>query len=215
MAILTTGPTTAYAAGSGSNPTNLGCWCWTQYCSTKDHHFLLFSIYCPNHNVIGQLSVYAQHQRYFQDTDNDRDPIHAFFEDLATAIADWQALGDLVIVCGDINHDVLHPTITNYFHQLGLHNLIFSHHNPSNAPATYARNQNNISIDDIWGPSFLLYHSKVGYLDFNIFLGDHHALWFDLIMTNFLDIHYHLHEAPQFATFNCVTPDACDGITRS
>ena len=83
------------------------------------------------------------------------------------------------MVCGDINHNVLNPTITNFFHHLGLCHKIFSKHDPAGALATYACNQRNISIDGVWGP-YAITMIKGGYLDFDDFPGDHRAIWFDL-----------------------------------
>ena len=178
-AILATGPTTAYAAGAGCDPTNLGHWCWTCYRGKHDIHFRFFSIYCPNRNTTGQLSVYAQHRKYLQEHDDDCNPITALFKDLAMTIQDCIASGDIVIVCGDVNEDVLSPTITNFLQELGLCHLIFQKHDPSMASATYAQNTNRVSIDGIWGPPSLQI-LQGGYLDFDDFPGDHRTLWFDI-----------------------------------
>ena len=130
-------------------------------------------------NSSGQLSIFAQDCRFLQDSDNNHDPRTAFFEDLGTALCNASDTGDLLIICGDINQDVLHPSITTFFARLGLCSLIFSMHDPEFAPATYSRNTSNTSIDGIWAshPITLL---RGGYLDFDTFPGNHHAIWFDL-----------------------------------
>ena len=59
-AIIALGPSTAYAAGAGSDPSHLGRWCWTCYRGTDGHFFHIYSFYHPCYNTSGQLSVYAQ-----------------------------------------------------------------------------------------------------------------------------------------------------------
>ena len=44
-AILATGPTTAYAAGSGVDPSNLGRWCWTRYRGSEGCFLRVYSFY--------------------------------------------------------------------------------------------------------------------------------------------------------------------------
>ena len=178
-AILATGSTTGYAAGVGQDPTKLGRWCWARYRGKHGRFLRIFSVYCPTPNSHGQLTVYAQHRRFLQAADDDREPRSAFFDDLGVALRDASDAGDLLIVCGDLNQDVLHPSITTFFTQAGLRHLLFSKHNPEFAPATYSRNTSNTSIDGIWA-SHSITLLRGGYLDFDTFPGNHCPLWFDI-----------------------------------
>ena len=100
-------------------------------------HLRIVSYYRPNDTTTGTaLSVVAQHRRYFYDHDDDRHPRQAFLEDLHIELSKFQADGDLLIVCGDMNQDVLSPEIQAYFSSLHLRNHIFSRHDSSLAPAT-------------------------------------------------------------------------------
>ena len=68
-AIIASGDTTTYAAGSGIDPSNLGRWCWTRYRGTEGCFFCVYSFYRPTNNKTGQLSVYAQHRTYLNEHD--------------------------------------------------------------------------------------------------------------------------------------------------
>ena len=79
-------------------------------------HLRLISFYSPNDNSSGTaLSVIAQHRQYLYDHDDDRHPRQAFLDDLHVEISKFQADGDLLIVCNDMNQDVLSPKIQAYF----------------------------------------------------------------------------------------------------
>ena len=128
------------------------------------------------------LSVVAQHRHYFYDHDDDRHPRQAFLDDLHIELSKFQADGDLLIVCGDMNQDVLSPEIQTYFSSLSLCNLIFSRHDPSSAPATMSRNESHVSVDGVWAsPNLDLIHG--GYLPFDVFPGDHRPIWFEISYT--------------------------------
>ena len=87
-------------------------------------------------------------------------------------ISKFQADGDLLIVCNDMNQDVLSPEIQAYFSSLHLRNLVFSRHNPALAPATMNRNESRVSVDGIWAsPNLDLIRG--GYFPFDVFPGDH------------------------------------------
>jgi hypothetical protein len=184
-AIVSLGSTTFYCIGSGSDPTNLGRWCWSRYQGSHNTHLRFVSFYRPNNNTnsSAQLSVLAQHRQYFQSKNVDRDPYSAFLEDLRDEVLKWKHLGDSLVLCGDINADVLSPEIVSFFSQLGLHNLIFSKHNSASAPSTMERNRSGIGIDGIWASPHLTLLNG-GYLDIGDFPGDHRPIWFELSLND-------------------------------
>ena len=179
-AILALGPTTFYAAGAGKDPSGLGRWCWTRYRGADNTHFRIVSFYRPNVNTQStELSVAAQHTRYLYSQKDDRPPRTAFLQDLHTDLESFQSAGDLLVVCGDMNQDILSGEITQFFNSLQMKNLTFSRHDPTQAPATMIRNQSRISVDGVWA-SLSLTLVQGGYLDFDIIPGDHQPIWFDL-----------------------------------
>jgi len=160
-AILALTKTSHYAAGSGSDPTNLGRWCWTRYRGSRDVYFRIVSFYRPCDGP-GNLTVAAQHLRYFREQNDDRDPRTAFLEDFHAELLSWIAAGDLLVVCGDINDDILNDTIKEFFGNLGLRHLIFSKHNPTTSPPTFIRTQSKRMVDGIWAsPSFTIYRETI------------------------------------------------------
>jgi hypothetical protein len=101
----------------------------------------------------------------------------AFLEDLEVELQEWIDLEDHVIVGGDINEDVSHPDIEALFLRHGLHNVICSHHDRSNAPPTFSRG--NRVIDGLWATAALDI-SACGYFAPGETTSDHSLLWVDV-----------------------------------
>ena len=180
VAMLAIGRTSFYAAGSGVDPKQLGRWCWTRYQGKNGTYLRMVSFYRPcASSSSGSKTVSATQQRCLLNMDDDRHPRQAFMEDLRDELLSWINKGDALIVCGDINEDILSHNITSFFDNLGLRHLIFSKHDSSLAPATYYRNQNNVAVDGIWA-SPCLELLRGGYLPKHEFPGDHRPIWFEL-----------------------------------
>ena len=80
--------------------------------------FRTVSIYRPNKNKLGTLSVYAQHKRYLlQQTKDGRDPIDAWMEDFSKELQSWLNMGDQIVVQGNVNESVFHESIKNLFEE--------------------------------------------------------------------------------------------------
>jgi len=111
---------------------------------------------------------------------DDRDPCLAFYEDLRGEVLTWLAAGDQIIIGGDLNAHVLKPTVSLFFSQLGLHNLIFERHSPIGAPTTSAQNEQRKILDSFWGTANILV-ARCGYCHPKAFpLGGHSVVWIDL-----------------------------------
>jgi exonuclease III len=171
VGILALGKTSFYAAGSGIDPKKLGRWCWTRYKGKANTYLRFVSFYRPCASTSGELTVAAIQRRCLQDLDDNRAPRLAFLEDLQEAIAEWTAMGDAIILCGDLNQDILSIEITTFFHNVGLRNLIFSKHDSSEGPVTYYHNQSNVAVDGIWA-SPCIEILKGGYLPTHELIGD-------------------------------------------
>jgi len=181
-AILALGKTSFYAAGSGQDPTQLGRWCWTRYRGSNNTTLRIVSFYRPhNSQTNGTKTVMSQHTRYFETLGTYRNPRRAFLDDLRTETNQWIQEGDQIVLCGDINQDILSDEITEYFTSLGLRHLIFAKHPPADAPPTYIDND-SYAVDGVWAsPGLDLIQG--GYLDFHEAPGDHRPIWFDLSYT--------------------------------
>jgi hypothetical protein len=92
--------------------------------------------------------VFAQHTRHLPT--NSQAPRAHFLLDLAVAIRARQAEGDIIILGADLNQDVRHRNIHQYFAVLQMHNAILDCHPHASPPATCHKNDSRIPIDGIW-----------------------------------------------------------------
>ena len=72
-------------------------------------------MYMLSENTNGIISVPAQHKRYLQERNDNREPRQAFREDLATEIDKWLQEGNQLIIGGDVNTNVNHHSIETLF----------------------------------------------------------------------------------------------------
>jgi len=130
----------------------------------------------------GPLSMYQQHVRHLARIRCMDSPKDRLLTDLARAIQEWQAEGDMVIISGDMNDDIRSQKIQQAFRSSGLiEGLTTQHMLP---PATH--NRGSLPIDGIFLPSALLDYCESGYLEFGEAIpSDHRALWIN-IPTNYI-----------------------------
>jgi exonuclease III len=177
--VLSRGKIKYYTMGAGGDPTGLGRWSWARIRGKSGVVLRYVSVYCPCENKEGILAVWAQHKVYLQGKNDDRDPRAAFLEDLKEQLSEWIEQGDQVLVCGDLNHDILSPTIVSFFEKFHMTNLIHDRHDSYGAPSTYYQNEQGRSVDGIWGTPGLQV-AQGGYLRPGEFPGDHSLLWVDI-----------------------------------
>ena len=72
----------------------------------------------------------------------------AFLENFELELQSWLALGDHIIVGGDINQDVFHTDIKDLFAHNGLYNVLDAKHGLTQPPATFMFGQS--VIDGLW-----------------------------------------------------------------
>ena len=125
------------AMGTGCDKAKLGRWTWARYHGKNGMMLCCVSMYHPVPNWMGDVSVWSQHKRYFLNKNDDQDPQVAFWQDLHKEMEEWLQLGDQIIVGGDVNDKIHDPEVSTFFSNLSMHNLIFEHHDPSDAPMTY------------------------------------------------------------------------------
>ena len=83
------GKLTHYSMGVGTDKTGLCRWTWARYRGKQGIILRVVSIYMPNENTNGTISVPAQHKRFLQENNDDRSPREAFREDLAKELEEW------------------------------------------------------------------------------------------------------------------------------
>jgi hypothetical protein len=177
------------AIESGADLSGLGRWSWTRYRGRGNVTLRAISAYrpCLSH---GPLTVYAQHQNYFDSKNIEGCPRDLFTSHLLEELNTWMALGDQIILMMDANEDI--RTYQQAFQSLGLREALLHRHGQQ-APATF--NGGSEPIDGIFvSPSIKILLG--GYFEFGFCPHtDHRGLW--------LDIHYNVafgHVMPPIVT---------------
>jgi len=122
---IVAGHATGHIASSDKDPLLLGCWvsCSLQGCSGKI--LTITFAYRPCSNIALRLrSIYAQHHRYLTQLNHYTCPRVAFLEDLESFIHSHRDAGEAILLFGDMNGDIQHPTLSHFPHLVELHELI-------------------------------------------------------------------------------------------
>jgi hypothetical protein len=164
------------AIESGSDTLGLGRWSWTRYRGRGNITLRIISAYRPCDSR-GPLTVYSQHQNYFDDEDIEGCPRELFTAHLIADIEKWISEGDQIILMIDANEDI--RSFAQAIQRTGLREVLLERHG-QNAPATY--NGGSVPIDGIFA-SQSIEILVGGYFEFGFCPPtDHRGLW--------LDIHY-------------------------
>jgi hypothetical protein len=179
------------AIDSGHDSHGLGRWSWTRYQGRGNITLRVISAYRPCLSQ-GPLTVYAQHQNYFDSEDVEGCPRELFTSHLLTDIAQWTQAGDQIILMLDANEDI--RCYAQALQHTGLREVLLTRHG-NNSPATF--NGGSVPIDGIFAsPSVDIIAG--GYFEFGCCpLTDHRGLW--------IDIHYQVafgHIMPDIVTAN-------------
>jgi hypothetical protein len=93
------------AIESGSDPYDLGRWSWTRYRGRGNITLRVICAYRPCDSS-GSLTVYAQHQNYFDDENIEGCPRELFTTHILAEIDKWIQEGDQIILMLDANEDI-------------------------------------------------------------------------------------------------------------
>jgi hypothetical protein len=160
----------------------LGRWSWIKIRGRQGLALVIATVYRPVYSE-GVLSTYQQHRGVLLDSGIDTCPRLQLLNDLAEQIKIWLQEGLQVIVAGDFNDDVRGKTISKFFQDLNMNEIILEQHSTA-APNTYS--DGSVPIDGIFGaPGINSIFS--GYSSFSWGLySDHRLLWADLVMSAIL-----------------------------
>jgi hypothetical protein len=169
----------------GHDPTGLGRWAWTRIQGTSDYNTSLFSAYIPCASSNPSVNtVYVQHTHHLSTTSEE--PRTQFLLDLAEAIRTRQAAGDIIIVGADLNQDVRHRRIHQFFQELQMYNAILTHHAHLSPPATCHKNDSRVPVDSIWC-SIGIHPVVAGFLKYgDATPSDHRLTWVDFAITDII-----------------------------
>jgi len=124
------------------------------------------------------MSVYAQHQRYFDKRKDDVCPRQAFVRDLSKEMESWRDMGDQIIVALDANEDMRKGPVSEAFRKQGLREVLMERHG-MNAPAM--TDWGSDAIDGIWASRTIVI-LRGGYMACGAAIPrtNHWALWMDI-----------------------------------
>jgi hypothetical protein len=184
VGICTTDEGVHRVLSTGEDSSGLGRWAWVRLQGKAGRTIRIITAYRPC-GAGGEGTVWEQHQRHFgtQEPNQVINPRSQFLTDLRTAITDWQAAGDYLILGMDANEDVRHGDAASMMTTVSMHEAILAKHSSKSPPATYNRNYSRQPIDGIW-VSDGLEILRGGYTEFGgAAPSDHRALWVDFHYT--------------------------------
>ena len=165
---------------SGTDPSNMGRWCWQLFSGKRGVATRVITAYRPCKSN-GLHSTYIQQRRILDAKKNDSCPRNKFMEDLAEAITGWLTKGDQIVLMLDLNDDILNSLANEKLKSIGLTECITQRHDDLQTMATC--NRGTKAIDGIYVSNTIMIQ-KGGYSAFNTFPSDHRALWVDITMSN-------------------------------
>ncbi len=164
-------------AKTGYDNSGLGRWSWISFRGKKNCTTRVITAYCAVYNMTGPNTVYSQQLKFLN-----KDPIKAFWDDLASEIHKWQLQGDQIVLMGDWNKETHSAEFVDWYDKLGLIDPILRKHGQG-APPTY--NKGSKRIDGIL-ISGTLKASRCGFLAFDALPGDHRVLYIDIKTKSFI-----------------------------
>ena len=158
----------------GTDESGLGRWSWTRYYGKRNITLRVICAYRPcKLHTPGANTVYAQHQRVFNISNENRCPRQAILQDLQHKIISWkEANGDQIILMMDCNEDLRSNHMNNWLRNCDLRNItdeITSQHSPA------TQHRGNYPIDGIF-ISNTIQPQRRGFLPFGEFPSDHRAV---------------------------------------
>ncbi len=183
---IAAGHATGHIAKSDQDPLNLGCWVSCSLQGRTGKKLTIIFAYRPCSNVRSRLkSVYAQHCRYFTTINRRSCPRAAFLDDLASFITTRRDAGEAILLLGDMNGDIRHPSLQTFMTGIDLHELILSRYPDLPPPATFKRGERfgKTPIDGAWATDDVTI-SAASWRAAEHSPGDHRALVLDINLTD-------------------------------
>lgn len=168
---------------SGIDLSGLGRWSWVLVTGRQGINTRIVSGYRPVRDFSNRPgTVYSQHEKYFYDQGNPREPRQAFLDDLGSLLRIWIDQGEQIILGMDVNEFIFSPTISQWTQTLGLIPALTHQHPALPLVDTCDRGQSNRPIDGIWiTPGVDIRHcGMTGFGELDQFNSDHRLLWMDI-----------------------------------
>ena len=182
VGLISSGLITSRVIHKGSDHRGLGRWCWTTYTGSHSSKITIYSIYRPVLNKSGPLSVYQQqHTHLLKKGSPITDPLSIFESDLFKELNTRIQRGELLIIGGDINDNILTSSIHRTLLSLELQEAVLTTHSSTPNFSSHIRNNSHRIIDGIWtSPTLTIINS--GYTSFDVW--DHRMPWLELDLSS-------------------------------
>jgi hypothetical protein len=181
-AYLTTKSTSNRVEAKGEDTHDLGRWTWALLSGRRGMKTGIISGYHPVPDPSNKTAtVFSQHEQYFYDQGNERNPRQAFIEDLGEQITKWKEDGNLIILGLDLNDNAWTSEAAQMIELWGLLNIHTTQHPNLPAVAACNKNRSNIPIDGMWC-SLAIEKISAGMTSFvspDLGKTDHQLLWAD------------------------------------
>jgi hypothetical protein len=161
-----------HVISSGTDPSQMGRWCWTRYRGRNGRVIRIISAYRCVENEQGSISVWSQQRTVLLSKNLSINPRDAFVNDLVNEVAKYVEDGETIILGLDLNENIVTADFSKKLGELGLIEILSERHDT--LPFTYIRG--STPIDGIYVSSWLA-NCKCGYLQFT---GDHRPSWIDI-----------------------------------
>mmetsp|Transcript_53808 Transcript_53808/g.161028 ORF Transcript_53808/g.161028 Transcript_53808/m.161028 type:complete len:426 (-) Transcript_53808:3458-4735(-) len=162
---LSTGNLVGRIIGANEDSSGLGRWTWQRFRGQGEATTCIVSCYKPVPPNEGSGSVYAQKLTFLSSINREVCPRQAFLDGLASAVTEWKAAGNQLLIMGDINEYISSHKMKAFFATLGMREMIMEGHGNS-GPADTRSNRSDVAIDGIWGTLGLSIKAG-GYLPFH------------------------------------------------
>ena len=164
--------------------TGLGRWVSTLYQGQNQQTLRVIQLYRPcKPNPNSSNGVYQQHSRFFLLKNNPTCPRTQILLDLQAFISQCQMNHEQLIVMGDFNEDITHQSITSFFSDLGMHNILATLFTDQYPPPIHTHQRGTSIIDGIFA-SHGINATQGGFLEEHIFDTDHKPVWADISMSS-------------------------------
>ena len=169
---------------SGADETGLGRWVWTLIQGKQGIRLRIITGYRPvTDRGNNANTVFSQHEKYFHDNKQIRDPRKAFLEDLEQDVKTWMDNGEQIILGLDLNEDTWSSNSAILIETWGLMNAHKSSHPDTTKTSTCNKNNQEVPIDGIWiSPGIDIAAAGMsGFEEYHVGKSDHRMLWIEVL----------------------------------
>jgi hypothetical protein len=169
---------------NGEDTTQLGRWTWVVFTGRQGIKTrIITGYYRPVKDTSNRAgSVYSQHEKYFKDNKEAKEPRQAILDDLEPLVTQWQDTGELLIIGLDLNDNSWDSDEARQIESWELVNTLKERHPDLPQVATCDKNTQNKPTNGIWcSPGLeILQAGMTSFGSPDVESADHRMLWIDI-----------------------------------